>query len=168
MTPCLPYLSVHTSFAVLIIAYTVILRPKVQRKLNLSPNFRAIMSEYAWIIHCHFFLQFRFLVCILFIYNHLKLVIYLSVRPPTRPSVHLSIHKSIYGCTVLVDLGRFFSLLIYTQSVGLLGRGISPSQGLCLHTEQHKHRINTHRYPCLEWDSNPRYQCSSGRRRCMT
>jgi hypothetical protein len=25
--------------------------------------------------------------------------------------------------------------------VGLLGRGISPSQGLFLHTEQHKHRI---------------------------
>jgi hypothetical protein len=33
-----------------------------------------------------------------------------------------------------VDLGRFFSFLIYTQSVGLLGRGISPSQGRCLHT----------------------------------
>jgi hypothetical protein len=31
-----------------------------------------------------------------------------------------------------------------TQSVGLLGRGISPSQGIYLHTEQHKHRINTH------------------------
>jgi hypothetical protein len=25
-----------------------------------------------------------------------------------------------------VDLGRFFSFLTYTQSVGLLGRGISP------------------------------------------
>jgi hypothetical protein len=32
----------------------------------------------------------------------------------------------------------------YTQSVGLLGRGISPSQGLYLYTEQHKHKINTH------------------------
>jgi hypothetical protein len=30
----------------------------------------------------------------------------------------------------------------YTKSVGLLGRGISPSQGLYLHAEQHKHRIN--------------------------
>jgi hypothetical protein len=28
-----------------------------------------------------------------------------------------------------LDLGRFFSFLICTQSVGLLGRGISPSQG---------------------------------------
>jgi hypothetical protein len=38
--------------------------------------------------------------------------------------------------------GRFFSFLIYTQSVGLLGRGISPSQGRNLYTEQHKYRIN--------------------------
>jgi hypothetical protein len=31
-----------------------------------------------------------------------------------------------------------------TQLVGLLGRWISPSQGLFLHTEQQKRRINTH------------------------
>jgi hypothetical protein len=43
----------------------------------------------------------------------------------------------------LVDLGRFFSFLIYTQSLGLLGRLIGPSQGLYLHTGQHKHRINS-------------------------
>jgi hypothetical protein len=57
-----------------------------------------------------------------------------------------------------LDLGRFFSFLIYTQSVGLLERGIGPSQGRYLHTEQHKHRINANRHPCLEWDSNPRSQ----------
>jgi hypothetical protein len=52
---------------------------------------------------------------------------------------------SIYGSTVLLlDHGRFFSLLIYTQSVGLLGLGISPSEGRYLHSEQHKHRINAH------------------------
>jgi hypothetical protein len=39
------------------------------------------------------------------------------------------------------DLGRFFSFLIYTQSVGLLGRGISPLQGRYLHTKQHKPRM---------------------------
>jgi hypothetical protein len=37
----------------------------------------------------------------------------------------------------------------YRQPVGLLGRGISPSQGLYLHTKQHKHRINAHRYPSI-------------------
>jgi hypothetical protein len=77
-------------------------------------------------------------------------------------SKHLSLW--LYGP---LDLGRFFSFLIYTQSVGLLGRGISPSQGRYLHTDQHKHRINAKRNPCLEWDSNPRPQCSSGRRRFM-
>jgi hypothetical protein len=50
---------------------------------------------------------------------------------------------SIYGSRALVYLGRFFSFLIYTQPVGLLGRRASPSQGRYLHTEQHKHRINT-------------------------
>jgi hypothetical protein len=30
------------------------------------------------------------------------------------------------------------------QFLGLLGRGINPSQGLYLHTGQHKHRINIH------------------------
>jgi hypothetical protein len=37
--------------------------------------------------------------------------------------------------TALVGLGRFFGSLIYTQSVGLLGRGISSSQGRYLNTE---------------------------------
>jgi hypothetical protein len=66
---------------------------------------------------------------------------------------------SVYGSTALMDLDRFFSFLIYTQLVGLLGWGISLSQDRCLHTEQHKHRINAHRHLCHEWDSNPRTQC---------
>jgi hypothetical protein len=37
-----------------------------------------------------------------------------------------------------------FQFLILYKSVGLLGRGISPSQGRYLHTEQHKQRINAH------------------------
>jgi hypothetical protein len=61
--------------------------------------------------------------------------------------------------------GRFFNFLILTQLVGILGRGISPSQRRYLHTEQRKHRINAHKHLCLEWDSNPRPQCSSGPRR---
>jgi hypothetical protein len=40
---------------------------------------------------------------------------------------------SIYGFISLVDLGRFFSSLIYTQSVGLLGLGMSPSQDRYVH-----------------------------------
>jgi hypothetical protein len=59
--------------------------------------------------------------------------------------------KSIYLWlySPFFNLGRFFSFLIYTQSVGLLGWGINRSQGRYLHAERHKHRINAHRHPCL-------------------
>jgi hypothetical protein len=44
--------------------------------------------------------------------------------------------KSIYGSTaLLLDLGRFSVFLFFTQSVGLPGRGISPSQGSYLHRQ---------------------------------
>jgi hypothetical protein len=95
--------------------------------------------------------------------NEIYLSTYVSIY--LRVSIYLSIYLSIYGSTALVDLGLFFSFLIHTQSVGLLGRGISPSPGCYLHTEQHKHRINTNIHLCLEWYSNPRSQCLSGRRR---
>jgi hypothetical protein len=72
---------------------------------------------------------------------------------------------SMYGSTVLCwALVAFSFSCSYMQSVGLLGRGISPSHGRYLHTGQHQHRINAHRHPCLEWDSNQRYQCSRERR----
>jgi hypothetical protein len=49
----------------------------------------------------------------------------------------------------------FQFLDLFTQSMGLLVRGISLSQGRYLHIGQHKHRINAHRHPCFKWDSNP-------------
>jgi hypothetical protein len=49
------------------------------------------------------------------------------------------------------------------QSVELLGRMISPSQGRYLTQTQTKQR-----HPCLEWGSNPRSQRSSERRQCIT
>jgi hypothetical protein len=58
-------------------------------------------------------------------------------------------------------------LELFTQSVCLLGRGISPSQGRYLHTGQHKHRINAHRHQCLKWDSKPRFQYARKRRQFM-
>jgi hypothetical protein len=79
----------------------------------------------------------------------------ISDTSPTLATIFFEVYYilSIYGSTAPVDLGRFFSFLIYTESVGLLGRGISPSQDRYLHTE-HKHRINAHKYPFLEWESN--------------
>jgi hypothetical protein len=66
-----------------------------------------------------------------------------------------SLHSFISDSTaILLGPGLFFSfVIISTQTVGLLGRGISPSQGRYLDTEQH--RINAHTHPCLEWDSSP-------------
>jgi hypothetical protein len=84
--------------------------------------------------------------------------------------IHLSIYLSIYLWlySPLFDLGRFFQFLnLFAPSVGLLGRGISPSHGGYIHTEQHKHRINAHTHPYLKWDSNPRSQYLGGRRRFM-
>jgi hypothetical protein len=75
------------------------------------------------------------------------------------------VYLSICGCTALYwTLATCSVSWSFTQSVGLLGRGISPLQGRYLHTEQPKHRINAHRHPCLKWDSNPRSRCFSGRR----
>jgi hypothetical protein len=90
-------------------------------------------------------------------------------------SLLLLFSSSAYCCLILLWLyspllgpGHFFSFIICeTQSVGLFGRRISPSQGRHLHTGQHKHRINAYMHPCLEWDSNPRSQLSSERRKFM-
>jgi hypothetical protein len=61
-----------------------------------------------------------------------------------------------------MSLLQFLDFL--AQSVGLLGRGISPSQGRAAYTGQHKHRIKAHRHPCLKWDSNPRSHCLNGQK----
>jgi hypothetical protein len=68
-----------------------------------------------------------------------------SIHPSVRPSVRPSIHPSIRDSTAFCWTSAAFSLsLSYTQSVGLLGQGISPSQCRYLHIEQRKHRINAH------------------------
>jgi hypothetical protein len=50
----------------------------------------------------------------------------------------------------------FFLILIILQTIGLLGRVISLSQGLYLNTGQHKHSINTYTYqtsmPCVGFE----------------
>jgi hypothetical protein len=57
----------------------------------------------------------------------------------------LLIHQWLYSS--LLGPGFFFSFVIFfKQTVRLLGRVISPSKGLYINTEQHKHRINAHRH----------------------
>jgi hypothetical protein len=69
---------------------------------------------------------------------------YLSIPATFWPLRTNLIENNFYAFTTLVGLGRFFSSLIYTQSVGLLWRVISPSQGRCLHTGQHKQNKRAH------------------------
>jgi hypothetical protein len=72
------------------------------------------------------------------IFRHIYLSIYLSIHPSIDPSIHLSVALQSY----VGPWSLFFSVSYsYTQSVGLLGREISTSQGRRLHTE-HEHRIN--------------------------
>jgi hypothetical protein len=67
-----------------------------------------------------------------------------------------SIYLSIYGSTALFwTMAPFLVSWSFTYSVGLLGWGISPSQGRYLHTRQHKNRIKASKHPCFKWDSNP-------------
>jgi hypothetical protein len=60
------------------------------------------------------------------------------------------------GPTAPVVPDRFFSLMIILQTVGLLWRVISSSQGLYLNTGQHKHRIYTYTHqtsmPCVGFE----------------
>jgi hypothetical protein len=77
---------------------------------------------------------------------------------------HSFIHQSLYS--PLLGPGLFFSFVIFfTQTVGLLGQVISPSQGRYLHIGQYNKR--TYRHPRFEWDSKPRYQRSNERRHFM-
>jgi hypothetical protein len=88
-------------------------------------------------------------VCVLFCWYKL--------RVGTMP--HQSSFFHIWLYSPLLDLGRFFSFLIFYT----VGR--TPYAG-----DQHIarplliHRINAHRHPCFKWDLNPRSQCLSGRR----
>jgi hypothetical protein len=76
-----------------------------------------------------------------------------------------------FSCSHLehkASVKRFVSLqfLNLGQSTGLLARG-SARRKAATYIGQHKHRINADRHPCLEYDSNPRSQCSSERRQFM-
>jgi hypothetical protein len=58
-------------------------------------------------------------------------------------TAHSFIHQWLYN--PLLGPGLFYIYVIFfTQTVGLLERVISPSQGRYLHTRQRKYRINAH------------------------
>jgi hypothetical protein len=97
----------------------------------------------------------------------------LSLYISVRPSIHLPTHPPTYLPTCLptylsIYLPTYLPLSIYSPlSIGLLGRGISPSQGRHLNTQDSTNTINAHKHPCLKLDSNPRSQYLCGRRQFM-
>jgi hypothetical protein len=96
-----------------------------------------------------------------------NLVNYTCVCLSIYLSVCLSVCLSIYGSTALVDLGGVFRFLILYTVGRTPWTGDQPvTMPLPTHRKTSR-RINAHKHPCLEWDSNPRYHCSSGRRRFM-
>jgi membrane associated rhomboid family serine protease len=146
------------------------MHPKLKYPLlPFNLHYKIPLQDHCLLIICHLIH-----VCASLFINFSKLPVFLIVFEILLCSfVHLNlphvielIYIYIYDSTVL-GLGRFFSFLIFTLSVGLLGGGISPWQGRYLNAGEHKHIINAHRHPCLEWNSSPRSQCSSGQRQFM-
>jgi hypothetical protein len=61
-----------------------------------------------------------------------------------------------------------FSFLNFYTVIRTVWTGDQPvARPLPTHTGQHEHRINAHRHPCLEWESNPRSRCSSEDSSCF-
>jgi hypothetical protein len=95
---------------------------------------------------------------------------YPKMRTGKRDRVRWTIIQSFFSMALPAHSGPWPLIQFrnhFSQMVELLGRVISPSQGLYLNTGQHRHRINayTHtKHPCLKWDSNPRSQCLNGLR----
>jgi hypothetical protein len=90
-------------------------------------------------------------------------------RPKTEslgvchPSIHLSMALQLF-----VGPWRLFSFLIFYTVGRIPWTGDQPvARPLSAYTGQHEHKINAHRHQCLEWDMNPRSQCTRGRRRFM-
>jgi hypothetical protein len=76
---------------------------------------------------------------------HIYIYIYICMFVCVHTYDHSFIHQWLYNSTLLGP-GLFFSFVnfFFTQTLKLLGRVISPSQGRYLHTGQHKHRINAY------------------------
>jgi hypothetical protein len=70
--------------------------------------------------------------------------------------VFLWLYSPIQVLAASMKLPVSLQLLDLVQSVGLIGRVISPSQGLYLYTNTEKRTHNTNtKYPCPESDSKP-------------
>jgi hypothetical protein len=96
------------------------------------------------------------------------LAIHPSIHPPTHPSIHLSDYLSVCLSVALQPLWTLavFQCLNPIHSRNNCLDGGSVRRKSSTYSQKNTtHKINAHRYPCFEWYSNTRSQCSSGRRR---
>jgi hypothetical protein len=82
---------------------------------------------------------------------------YVARRITGRPDFFIHWLYSPLGSRPLI-----FNFMIILQTVGVLGRVISSSQGLYLNTRQHKYRMNTYQIfmPCVGFE--PTIQAAEG------
>jgi hypothetical protein len=73
-----------------------------------------------------------------------------------NPYYHIFIHSSMALQPFVGPWLLFQFRNLFTQTGRFLGREISPSQGLYLHTGQHKHRIYTHTHTDINASSGIR------------
>jgi hypothetical protein len=114
---------------------------------NILPYF-PITSSYQRVILISYLSYLYFMSCKFYfiILNNVRRRVVQLVHSTNQGTSHflytIFIHSFINGSTALLSgPGVFFSFVIFfTQSVGLLGRVISPSQGLYLHTAQRQHK----------------------------
>jgi hypothetical protein len=95
----------------------------------------------------YFLYFFRYQMCILILSVFIPITPTWSIERPWNALFH-------------------FNFLILDSRYDSLDGG-SAHRKAATNTGQYKHRIHADNHPCLEWDSNPRSQCSSDRRQFM-
>jgi hypothetical protein len=96
-----------------------------------------------------------------------------TIPPFSFSNVHSLYSLSFFSLSLWLyspfDLARFFFNFLILYTVGRTPwTGDRPvARPLHIHRTTQTQNKRIHRHPSLEWDSNPRSQCSSGRRRFM-
>jgi hypothetical protein len=86
--------------------------------------------------------------------------------------VNVSLSLSLFLLLPLWNIGHPWNASIHSSFLILKTVGRTPWKGdqpvaRPLPTHDLTNRINADKHPCLEWDSNPRFQCSNERRQFM-
>jgi hypothetical protein len=88
----------------------------------------------------------------------------------TQIYIYTYIHSRILSISLPIALQPFRTLVAFSVSYSVHSRydsldGGSAHLKAATYTRNNTNRINAHRHPCLELDSNARSQCSRGGRR---